>query len=83
MEHLICNTDLDKYTYFPQANHIEKFQDYFRYTFNINMNYVFKNEYLYILNIKDYEGVISNEYFNPEKYEFSEGDYRMQIKYVK
>ena len=45
------------------------------------MNYVLKNEYIYILNSK--EGEFTPDDFNPEKYEFSEGDYRISIKYVR
>ena len=83
MDHLINNTNLNKYIYFPQNSHIEKFEEYFRNTFNTKINYIIKNEYIYLLNNKDSEGVISNDNFNPEIYEFSEGDYRMLIKYVK
>lgn len=95
MEHLIDkglpnsngNGDIStsRNIYFPKENDIEIFEEYFKNTFNTKMQYVIKNEYIYILNSKfeNNEEKISSENFNPQNYEFSEGDYRMHIKYVK
>lgn len=47
------------------------------------MHYVYKNEYIYVLNCTEFQGEVSSNHFDPNSYEFSDGDYRMSIKLVK
>ena len=75
------DANLNKNIYLPQKDDIGKFEQYFKSTFTNEMKYLLRDEFIYVLNHK--EGEITDEDgFNPETYEFSEGDYRMSIKYV-
>lgn len=48
------------------------------------MIYITYNEHIYVLNSKsENEQKFDSENFNPKTYDFSEGDYRMSINYVR
>lgn len=72
--------NLNKYIYVPNEDDLENIEDYLKCKFNTEMNYVLKNQYIYILK-GDQEG-FDEKKFDPNSYEFSESDFRVCFKYV-